>query len=107
MEVHLSEHEISGKYERFGCMPPTFLDAESRMRVLFVRRDGDDRKDQPPQVKSSVVHANMMRISDQVIHSVRIHLASNQVSPKDGASRCCSPLNERCNVIRFEACIRI
>src|SRR6185437_8234724 len=92
------EHEIAGENETFSSMNASFTDSEPR--ILVQVGNGKDGIGETVQIKLSVLDTGVIRITQKVVHAIRIHLAGDEIAPQHGFLCAGAALNERGNFFR-------
>jgi len=106
MEVHLRKHEVSRKYQSLGRVPATLRNAEARRPILHTahRSDGGN---QPVQIEAAIMDTCVVRITQQVIHPVSIHLTGYEIAPEDSLLCPCSAFDQGRHIIRSETVVSL
>ena len=81
MEIDLGEHEIARDNQAFRRMQSTFRYPESGAAATHAR-NRFDRLYKASPIETTIIDPCMMRISEEIIHSIRIHLAIYKIIPK-------------------------
>src|ERR1700722_14504445 len=77
MVVDLGKHKVPGQYQGLRGVPSSLGNSDSRRSSLNAGHSSR-RIDETMQIESSIVDAGMVRVAQQVIHAIGIHLADDQ-----------------------------
>src|SRR5882762_1624476 len=76
-------------------------------RVTIRTGDRTHRRNQPIEIEPSVLDTSMVRISQEIVHAICIHLTSNQIPPEHTLLCASATLYHCCDVVGPESIIRI
>ena len=81
MKINLGKHEIARKNQPFRCVQSAFGYTEGGATSIH-SRNRLDRLYKTSPIETAIIDSCMMRISEEIIHSIRIHLAIYKIIPK-------------------------
>ena len=94
MKIDLSEHEISRENQAFRRMQSAFRYTEGGATAVHAR-NRLDRLYKTTPIKTAIIDPRMMRISEEIINTIRIHLAIYKITPKKRTPRLVTSFNKR------------
>ena len=79
VKIHLGKHKVSGQHQSFRAVKAPVTDPEPWSATVSTG-DSLHGADHPVQVKPAILNTRMVRVTEQVVHTVGVHLSINQIT---------------------------